>query len=141
MHYTCTESTMMESDWRRTADDNLTSLVELDEKTLLENVRRRYQTGRVYTDVGDILLAVNPFKQLSIYTDQWSELYSTSIIDDKAPHIFGVAAKAFAALLQTKKDQVCVISGESGAGKTESTKLIIHQVTYEITNKLRYSLL
>ena len=120
---------MDNKNWERTADDNLTSLVELDEATLLQNVKRRYLSGKIYTDVGDILLAVNPFKTLPIYSEEWSQLYSNSLIDNLSPHVFGVASKAFNALLQTKKNQVCVISGESGAGKTESTKLIIQQVS------------
>ena len=119
---------MNEKDYKRTVDDNLTSLVELDEHSLLESVKKRYVSGKIYTDVGDILLAVNPFQKLPIFSKEWSHLYSRASLDDLSPHIFGVAAKAFNALLQTKKDQVCVISGESGAGKTESTKLIIHQV-------------
>ncbi len=120
---------MDNKDWQRTADDNLTSLVELDETALLQNVKRRYLAGKIYTDVGDILLAVNPFKTMPIYSEQWSQLYSRSQVDNLPPHVFGVASKAFNALLQAKKNQVCVISGESGAGKTESTKLIIQQVS------------
>ena len=114
--------------WNRAESDNLASLVELDERSLLESIEKRYVSGKVYTDVGDILLAVNPFKELPIYSEEWSKVYSVASLDDLSPHIFGVAARAFNALIQTKKNQVCVISGESGAGKTESTKLIIHQV-------------
>ena len=117
------------TDWKKTEDDDLITLVELDEKTLLDSMKHRYLSGKIYTDVGDILLAVNPFNNLPIYSEEWSQLYSTSVTDDLTPHIFRVAAKAFNAILQTKKDQVCVISGESGAGKTECTKLIIYQVS------------
>ena len=105
------------------------SLSELNEKGLLEQLQQRYLKDTVYTDVGDILIAINPFQQLPIYGPEWSGRYGESNHDGLPPHIYRVAAAAFTSLIQSKKDQVCVISGESGAGKTESTKFIIQQVS------------
>ena len=108
--------------------DNLTSLPELNQKTLLSAIQRRYDEDFIYTDVGDILVAVNPFCVLPIYSKSWSHAFIRPDLTGMAPHIFKTAAKAYNAMVQAKKDQVCVISGESGAGKTESAKLIMKQV-------------
>ena len=114
--------------WIRTGSDNLTTLPELNEKTLLEAIQQRYHGDRIYTDVGDILVAVNPFRSLPLYSEEWSSTYSRPDVNSLAPHIYKVASRAYNAILREKKDQVCVISGESGAGKTESAKFIMHQV-------------
>lgn len=117
--------------WSRREGDNLTSLAELNESSLLESISKRYAAGKIYTDVGDILVAVNPFRQISIYSDEWSRTYAQRSNDLQylSPHIYVTAGRALTALVHSKKNQVCVISGESGAGKTESTKLIIQQVS------------
>ena len=116
--------------WSRKEGDNLTSLAELNEANLLGAISKRYANEIIYTDVGDILVAVNPFRQIPIYTDEWSRIYghSSDELHHLAPHIYVTSSRAFTALVHSKRDQVCVISGESGAGKTESTKLIIQQV-------------
>lgn len=108
--------------------DNLTSLSELTQRTLLNAIKERYSENLIYTDVGDILVAVNPFRALPIYSSPWSEGFSKADLTGLVPHIYKTAARAYNALVQARRDQVCVISGESGAGKTESAKLIMKQV-------------
>lgn len=115
--------------WQRRELDNLTELAELTEENLLESIKKRYEEGVVYTDVGDILVSINPFRELSIYSKECSAVYSTPDLAVLAPHIFRSAARAFSALLDCRRDQVFVISGESGAGKTESAKLLMRQVS------------
>lgn len=128
---------MATTPWLRQEGDNLTSLADLNEIRLLECIQERYKRGIVYTDVGDILVAVNPFQQLPIYNESWSKVYAAeSESSHLSPHIYCTASRAFTALVHSKKNQVCVISGESGAGKTESTKLIIQQVYFTIINYL-----
>ena len=78
--------------------------------------------------VGDIV-AVNPFQQLPMYDAAWSKAYETSDVSGLAPHVYRVAAAAYNSMVQGEKSQVCVISGESGAGKTESAKFIMKQVS------------
>ena len=112
----------------RSETDNLTSLSELTQRTLLDAIKKRYDQDLIYTDVGDIRVAVNPFRSLSIYSNQWSDGFSKPELNGLVPHIYKTAARAYNALVQARKDQVCVISGESGAGKTESAKLIMKQV-------------
>ena len=116
-------------EWRSTSDsDNLTGLTELNQKTLLDAIKKRYMEDRIYTDVGDILVAVNPFCSLPLYSSSCSAAFSQPDQSSMAPHIFKSAGRAYNAMVQAKRDQVCVISGESGAGKTESAKLIMKQV-------------
>ena len=114
--------------WVALAADNLTSLAELTEDNLLKAIEERYRAGLIYTAVGDILVAVNPFRELHIYDRNWSDAYRVSDVSGLAPHIYRVAASAYNSMVQGKKNQVCVISGESGAGKTESAKFIMKQV-------------
>ena len=75
------------------------------------------------TYVGDILIAVNPFKQLPIYSMQVSEKYNDlHHKGDMTPHIFGLSDKAYQSMLREQRSQCCIVSGESGAGKTETGK-------------------
>ena len=112
----------------RLGSDNLTGLPELNQQTLLQAMKERFLQDSIYTDVGDILVAVNPFYQLPIYDNTWLDAFNREEINGLVPHIYKVGARAYNSMLQAKKDQVCVISGESGAGKTESAKLIMKQV-------------
>ena len=123
-----TEEQQRQHTWTGQPSDNLTTLTQLTEHTLLTALQQRYQGDHIYTDVGDILIAVNPFHPLPLYTEDWSQAYSRLEVNSLAPHIFKVASRAYNAMLSDRKDQVCVISGESGAGKTESAKFIMHQV-------------
>ena len=111
-----------------TNSDNLTSLSELNQKTLLQAMKERFLQDRIYTDVGDILVAINPFAQLPCYSKDWLDAFDREDLSGFVPHIYKVGARAYNSMMQGKKDQVCVISGESGAGKTESSKLIMRQV-------------
>ena len=114
--------------WAALEADNLTSLAELTESNLLKAIGERYRAGLIYTAVGDILVAVNPFQELSMYDGAWSGAYAAVDVGGLAPHIYRVASAAYNSMVQGKKNQVCVISGESGAGKTESAKFIMKQV-------------
>lgn len=109
-------------------------MVEIDElnhATLLYNMFNRYMRDDIYTYVGPILLAMNPFKNLDgIYTEQRVKEYM-KIISSKQPfedrkslppHIFAITAMAYKQMMDDKIKQAIVISGESGSGKTESAK-------------------
>ena len=111
--------------------DDLASLPELDEDILLHRLHSRYTQDRIYTYVGDILLAVNPFRSLAIYDEPWRRKYrEMRQRSSLPPHIFAVADHTYRCLRTSGVDQVCVISGESGAGKTETAKLLIGQVLH-----------
>lgn len=108
---------------------DLCSLPDLNEKTLLENIKARFYNGNIYTYVGSILIAVNPFKFFPIYNPKYVKMYQYKWLGDLPPHIFAIADAAFSTMLRTKKNQCIVISGESGSGKTESTNLLLHHLT------------
>ncbi|EGD79108.1 myosin [Salpingoeca rosetta] len=102
---------------------------ELDEDMLTNILKERYQQRIIYTYVGDILIAVNPYEDLSLYTAEQTATYcNVANKADHPPHIFAIADNAFGEMMRNHQRQVAVISGESGAGKTESTKLFIRHV-------------
>ncbi|XP_030730939.1 unconventional myosin-IXa isoform X6 [Globicephala melas] len=109
--------------------DDLCSLPDLNEKTLLENLRNRFKHEKIYTYVGSILIAINPFKFLPIYNPKYVKMYDNHQLGKLEPHIYAVADAAYHAMLQRKRNQCIVISGESGSGKTQSTNFLIHHLT------------
>jgi len=110
--------------------DNLAELEDLDEATLLKELQVRFSKDQIYTYVGEILVTVNPFKWIDGAYDPDKMRQYTSVGDKKRlpPHIYATADLAFNAMVSAKKNQVCVISGESGAGKTEAAKLFVKQL-------------
>ncbi|CAB3980876.1 unconventional myosin-IXa-like [Paramuricea clavata] len=110
-------------------DDDLCRLPDLNEQTLLEKLFQRFERGKIYTYVGEILIAVNPYKFFPIYNPKYIEAYQNKKLGELQPHIFAIADEAFQNMLKERKDQCVVISGESGSGKTESTKLLLHHLT------------
>ncbi|KAH7964843.1 hypothetical protein HPB49_001900 [Dermacentor silvarum] len=108
---------------------DLCQLPDLTEQTLLENLKARFERGHIYTYVGSILIAVNPFKFYPIYNPKYVRLYQNRRLGDLPPHIFAVADAAYHAMLRSHSSQCVVISGESGSGKTESANLLLHHLT------------
>ncbi|XP_010772768.1 myosin-IIIb isoform X3 [Notothenia coriiceps] len=111
-------------------DDDLVNLEFLDEEIIISHLQKRYDELQVYTYVGDILIALNPFQNLSIYSPQFSKLYHGVKRADNPPHIFATADAAYRGMVTFCKDQCIIISGESGAGKTESAHLIVQHLTF-----------
>uniref|UniRef100_A0A8C4IPC2 non-specific serine/threonine protein kinase n=1 Tax=Dicentrarchus labrax TaxID=13489 RepID=A0A8C4IPC2_DICLA len=111
-------------------DDDLVNLEFLDEEIIINHLQKRYDELQVYTYVGDILIALNPFQNLSIYSPQFSKLYHAVKRVDNPPHIFATADAAYRGMVTFCKDQCIIISGESGAGKTESAHLIVQHLTF-----------
>uniref|UniRef100_A0A8C6PHK6 non-specific serine/threonine protein kinase n=1 Tax=Nothobranchius furzeri TaxID=105023 RepID=A0A8C6PHK6_NOTFU len=109
--------------------DDLATLEVLDENTVTEQLQSRYSTDQIYTYVGDILIAVNPFRKMEMYSPQVSGMYIGAKRTANAPHIFAVADLAYQSMVSYNTDQCVVISGESGAGKTESAHLLVQQLT------------
>ena len=115
-------------DWKL-YDDDLCCLPKLTEDALLDHLKERFFQGRIYTNVGEILIAVNPFRFFPIYNPKYISAYTNRNLGSLPPHIFAIADVAFHRMLKEKKSQCVVISGESGSGKTESTKLLVHHLT------------
>ncbi|KAF6115167.1 myosin IIIB [Phyllostomus discolor] len=111
-------------------EDDLVNLEVLDEDTIIHQLQKRYVDSLIYTYVGDILIALNPFQNLSIYSPQFSRLYHGVKRASNPPHIFASADAAYQCMVTFSKDQCIVISGESGSGKTESAHLIVQHLTF-----------
>uniref|UniRef100_A0A8D3EG57 Myosin IXA n=1 Tax=Scophthalmus maximus TaxID=52904 RepID=A0A8D3EG57_SCOMX len=108
---------------------DLCRLPELNERSLLDNLRSRFQQEKIYTYVGSILIVINPFKFLPIYNPKYVKMYDNHTLGDLEPHIYAVADVAYHTMLQRRRNQCIVISGESGSGKTQSTNFLIHHLT------------
>ncbi|XP_018330659.1 myosin-VIIa-like [Agrilus planipennis] len=105
--------------------DDMINLGDLQEYAILRNLHLRYINKLIYTYTGTMLVAVNPYEILPIYTNNEVNMYRNKEIGSLPPHIFAIGDGSYNDMRKTNKDQCIVISGESGAGKTESTKLIL----------------
>ncbi|KAM5326969.1 unconventional myosin-VIIb isoform 1-T1 [Glossophaga mutica] len=105
--------------------DDMIHLGDLNEAGMVHNLLIRYQKHKIYTYTGSILVAVNPFQVLPLYTREQVQLYYNCHVGELPPHVFAIANNCYFNMKRNKKDQCCIISGESGAGKTETTKLIL----------------
>ncbi|XP_071990045.1 unconventional myosin-VIIa isoform X4 [Engystomops pustulosus] len=111
--------------------EDMIRLGDLNEAGILRNLLIRYREHLIYTNcggrtyTGSILVAVNPYQLLPIYTPDQIRQYTNKKIGEMPPHIFAIADNCYFNMQRNSKDQCCIISGESGAGKTESTKLIL----------------
>ncbi|KAL7865165.1 hypothetical protein SRHO_G00104120 [Serrasalmus rhombeus] len=106
--------------------EDMSTLSELHEESILHNLYTRYCTNLIYTNIGSILAAVNPYKQIcGLYDSASVELYSKHQLGELPPHIFALANECYRCLWKRQDSQCVLISGESGAGKTESTKLLL----------------
>eukprot|EP00071_Canis_lupus_P030376 XP_022263933.1 unconventional myosin-XVI [Canis lupus familiaris] len=112
--------------------DDLATLSELNDGTLLYEIQKRFGNNQIYTFIGDILLLVNPFKELPIYSTMVSQLYLSSTgqpCSSLPPHIFSCAERAFHQLFQEQRPQCFILSGERGSGKSEASKQIMRHLT------------
>ncbi|XP_078265910.1 unconventional myosin-VIIa-like [Rhinoraja longicauda] len=106
--------------------DDMICIEDLSEAGMLRNLQIRYRKNVIYTYTGSILVALNPYQQLPIYTSEQVSQYTNRRIGELPPHIFAIADSCYFSLRRSRRDQCCIISGESGAGKTENTKLILN---------------
>jgi hypothetical protein len=117
-------------DGEKTCADN-TSLVYLDDANILENLHRRYGRDNIYTYTASVLLAVNPYKPLPhLYTDDRKQEYRNKNPGALPPHPYAITDMSYRQLSREKKNQAIVISGESGAGKTETAKIVMRYLTH-----------
>ncbi|KAK4794857.1 hypothetical protein SAY86_012851 [Trapa natans] len=111
--------------------DDMTKLAYLHEPGVLQNLRSRYDMNEIYTYTGNILIAVNPFTKLPhLYDSHMMAQYKGAAFGELSPHPFAVADAAYRLMIREGKSQSILVSGESGAGKTESTKLLMRYLAY-----------
>ncbi|GAA5812558.1 hypothetical protein MFLAVUS_006015 [Mucor flavus] len=109
--------------------DDMAELTHLNEPSVIHNLTVRYKTNRVYTYSGLFLVAVNPYRKLPIYSEEYIQSYKGKRRGEMPPHIYAVADQAYHDMVQDKENQSILITGESGAGKTENTKIVIQYLT------------
>ncbi|KAG2243722.1 hypothetical protein Bca52824_094450 [Brassica carinata] len=106
--------------------DDMTRLAYLHEPGVLENMKSRFDMNEIYTYTGNILIAVNPFRRLPhLYTNHMMQQYKGAALGELSPHPFAVADAAYRQMKNQGISQSILVSGESGAGKTETTKLLM----------------
>ncbi|XP_042387105.1 myosin-17-like isoform X1 [Zingiber officinale] len=111
--------------------DDMTKLSYLHEPGVLQNLATRYELNEIYTYTGNILIAVNPFQRLPhLYDTHMMEQYKGATFGELSPHVFAVADVAYRAMINEGKSNSILVSGESGAGKTETTKLLMRYLAY-----------
>ncbi|KAI6150876.1 myosin 5 [Pisolithus tinctorius] len=110
-----------------TADD-LATLSHLNEPSVLHTIRNRYGQHSIYTYSGIVLIAVNPFQRVTLYGPEVIQAYSGRKRGELEPHLFAIAEDAYTAMAKEGMGQTIIVSGESGAGKTESAKFIMRYI-------------
>ncbi|KAF3902140.1 Myosin-11 [Orbilia brochopaga] len=104
---------------------DMAELTHLNEASVVHNLHMRYQSDLIYTYSGLFLVTVNPYCPLPIYTNEYIEMYRNRSRDETQPHIYAISDAAFRNLLDERENQSILVTGESGAGKTENTKKVI----------------
>ncbi|KAI5843390.1 P-loop containing nucleoside triphosphate hydrolase protein [Morchella snyderi] len=105
--------------------DDMAELTHLNEASVVHNLHLRYQADLIYTYSGLFLVTVNPYCALPIYNNDYISLYKNRSREETKPHIFAITDVAFRNMLEEKENQSILVTGESGAGKTENTKKVI----------------
>lgn len=103
-------------------------LEPLSEDSFLDNLRNRFDHNEIYTYIGSVVISMNPYRSLPIYTPDKVEEYRNRNFYELSPHIYALADEAYRSLRDQDKDQCILITGESGAGKTEASKLVMSYV-------------
>ncbi|KAF1315992.1 Myosin-like protein, partial [Globisporangium splendens] len=123
------ENVLLQNQGEEQDQADLVTLPHLHEASILNSLRLRYERDVIYTRIGEILISINPFKKLP-------QLYGRAILDGhhvlddtplqaSEPHLYGIAKAAYVDMVRNSRNQSILISGESGAGKTEATKIMM----------------
>ncbi|CAK0841757.1 unnamed protein product, partial [Prorocentrum cordatum] len=108
-----------------------TSLVHLNDASILENLSLRHRRDQIYTYTASVLLAVNPYRRIGgLYGDEQCARYRGRPLGALAPHPYAIAEAAHRSLVHGQRSQSLLISGESGAGKTETAKIVTEYLAY-----------
>ncbi|KAJ6413471.1 hypothetical protein OIU84_006299 [Salix udensis] len=101
--------------------DDLMQLSYLNEPSVLYNLQYRYNRDMIYTKAGPVLVAINPFKEVPLYGNNYIEAYKNKSME--SPHVYAITDTAIREMIRDEVNQSIIISGESGAGKTETAKI------------------
>ncbi|CAG9830705.1 unnamed protein product [Diabrotica balteata] len=105
--------------------EDMSNLTYLNDASVLHNLKQRYYHKLIYTYSGLFCVAINPYKRFPVYTNRCAKLYRGKRRNEVPPHIFAISDGAYVNMLTNHENQSMLITGESGAGKTENTKKVI----------------
>jgi len=105
--------------------EDMVNLTFLNDASVFWNLKTRYQAKMIHTYSGLFVVVINPYKRYPIYTHRVCKIYLGKRRNEVPPHLWAIAECAYRNMLQNKKDNAMLITGESGAGKTENTKKVI----------------
>jgi len=112
--------------------DDMTLLSKVTNEQIRDNLKERYDNDIIYTSISDVLISMNPYKAIPIYGKEIVQDYIGRSRIELPPHIFSIAEESYRNMLNEKENQCIIISGESGAGKTEAAKKIMFYIA-EVT--------
>lgn len=110
--------------------DDLVMLPKVNEEGIIDNLKKRYMNNIIYTNIGPVLISVNPYKALPITGEDTIVKYQGKFRHELEPHVFALAEETYRAMKSEGHNQCVIISGESGAGKTEASKLVMKYISY-----------
>lgn len=100
-------------------------LEPLTEDSFINNLQQRFKRDHIYTYIGNVLISVNPYKKLALYSADLVEGYVKRPTFQLPPHIYGVAESAYRWLNDKSENQCIIVTGESGSGKTEAARIVL----------------
>merc|ERR1719249_116605 len=114
----------------------MVNLTFLNDASVFWNLKTRYQAKMIHTYSGLFVVVVNPYKRYPLYTHRVCKIYLGKRRNEVPPHLWAIAECAYRNMLQNTKDNAMLITGESGAGKTENTKKVITYLAIVATNPI-----
>ena len=110
--------------------DDLVLMDTVSEESIVENLHKRFKKSEIYTYIGPVLLSVNPFQTIrNLYGPTKIQQYCGRYAYELKPHVYAVAETTYRNMLSAQKNQCVLVSGESGAGKTEAAKKLLEYIT------------
>ncbi|XP_060576801.1 unconventional myosin-Ie-like isoform X2 [Ruditapes philippinarum] len=109
--------------------DDMVLLQKISESGIVDNLKKRFMDDTIYTYIGPVLVSLNPFKALNIYTEKEIDQYQGAAQYENPPHVYALTDNMYRNMMIDMENQCVIISGESGAGKTVAAKFIMSYIS------------